>query len=488
MLDVRLRDHIDDIAPPLSLAEIRERTPAEAAVELEECGPEPVLVEFETAEPDRPRGRVLAAAAAVIVASLLGGFALAALVGDRGDVTTAADDAAGRLPALPGDLASAEWREIAEPFGGLQAGTTVEVRDVVVSNGVAWAVGSEGLTTERQTDGVFDQDAGLSGRAALWRSVDGARWEPFDLGLAPLDAPVAQVTAFEALEFAVATSDGAMWAFGTDFLFDDSGDDEVFSAAPIGYRSSDGESWQPLTPPPIDGADSFVTSVSSDGSGVFVEIASADFFADGSVEDEVLRSFTTVDGETWNQVSEVFDGDSARVSLLARGEVISVSNADLSGGSGLPTILAAGPEFFVIVSEDSGFLPGETIPNDAPFLQETQIWVSEEGETWRELELPDWEEPNSDFASAALGHDAGVLVIIDRDTQERTEVVLVDVNSAGEVEDLGVLPPAAVDDMFALNGQFFLLGRPQSSGDPFEPIPDSLWVAEFPPADAAGDG
>ena len=481
MLSERLRDHLDEVAPPLTLDEVRERPPAELPVDfgLAERSGDSVVFEFETAEPEQPRSRALAIAAAVVIVVLVGGFALTLLSPDRQDLSTADGIASAvPLPTLPGDLSTAEWWAVATPFTGLQEGTSVQVSDVVSSGGVAWAVGSEGLLTGEIRQ-LADPELGFVGRAAVWRSVEGEEWEPVDLGLERLDDPVAQVTDVEALDFAVATSDGAIWTFGSYLFLDEPNHD--FGGQAIGYRSLDGESWQRLQLPLPSAMDSTVTAVSSDGPNVLIETQEVDF---ATGVPEISRSFVTTDGETWTPVGEPRQIAQEQSSLLIDGEVVTVTPAALPSEAILPVALGSGPGFVVMLTHETGLVSG-AMSNDEDFNQDVDLWLSEDGNIWEAVDVPSWDVSGWQTARGLFSHNSGVLAHIVQNTAEGARTLLTNVDGSGVVEDLGVLPPAVVHDIFSIDGELFLLGRTQSPADTFEQIPESIWVAEFP--QQAGD-
>lgn len=479
MLSERLLDHFDDVARPLNLDEVRERPPAELPVDfgLAEHSDDAIVFEFEASEPEHRSRRLLATAAAVVIAFVVGGIALVSLTPPEQEVNSADDsDEVNELPTLPGDLSNVRWREIQPPFTGLQEGTTADVRDVVVADGVAWAVGLEGLLTGELTQ-LVNPDLGFSGRAAVWRSIDGERWEPIDLRLPPLEAPVAQVTDVATLDFVVATSDGAIWAFGSDFLFDEENED--FGGNAVGYRSIDGADWQPLRLPPVDGVASAVDSVSTDGLSVLVEINDFDVAGTGTLDE--TRTFVTTDGETWTQVGEPRSPQVVQKSVLVDGDIVAVTPADLSGETTLPLEVIQGPEFLVAAGEEV-----DALPVDEASIQRAKLWTSKDGQTWQALGIPLLD--NTEATDLLAAHDAGVLAVVTRQTQEQRESVLLNVYGRGTVFVVAVLPSTNLDDLFELNGGFFLIGHPERADDFAEPTPDSVWVAEFPAEPGSPDG
>ena len=91
MRNERLIDHIDGIAPPLTLDDVRRRLPRDAAVVVDRGFDADVPVTFEpkAAQPERPVVRVFAVAASVAVAVLFGVFVIFNLVSDDRSVSTA---------------------------------------------------------------------------------------------------------------------------------------------------------------------------------------------------------------------------------------------------------------------------------------------------------------------------------------------------------------------------------------------------------------
>lgn len=462
--DVRLREHLDEMAPlPLSLGEVRERSDAERTQRLETAMTDSVVFEFEVYKHDKPRRRPLAVAALVVLAVVVAGITLSLVDAGERELTTAATQNAG-LPTLPGDLSTATWNEIPGAFPGLQGGTKTDVRSVVTSGDVAWAVGSE-------TSANVGPD--VVSRAAVWRSEDGEFWEPVDLGLPTLGSAVPQVQETVFLDSAVTTNNGTIWVFGTDLRLDlrDEANGDFVTSSPIGYRSLDGSSWEPVRPPSAVGVDSVLRSVSSNGNEVLVIVDDIDF--DGAGTAEVARTFTTTDGETWTQQGEPLPAGTTQLSLLVNGEVRSVSNSELSDQAALPTLLAAGPELFVVLSEDHG-IPDIEIADPANFTPTVQLWLSEDGRTWREQEFPPGENANFHSAGNLFAHDDGVLAVADRNTPH--EAILLNVNRSGEAEELGALPAADLADLFVLNDEFFIIGTPSL----LEERSTSVWIAEFP--------
>lgn len=264
MLDERLREHLDGIAPPLTLDEIADRMHASGSADgAEPDAPSPtiwdddlILDEISNDLGKQNRSRALVLAVAAVFGLIVAGLIVSNLSND--DLSVATDNrgeaapefpSLPQFPSLPGDFSTARWREIPMPFNALRGEADVKINDIATSSdGVAWAVGEE---TAFESDTI----AGALSQPAIWRSAGGEEWEPVDLGLDPLQSVQDDTFDVSMFTHVVTTDDGAVWAFGNRLSLSvgaDGGPEAgTGSFAPLGYRTVDGESWTALEVPGV---------------------------------------------------------------------------------------------------------------------------------------------------------------------------------------------------------------------------------------------
>ena len=228
MLSERLLEHIDEVAPPLTLSDITswstEVAPLDvsqdllAATEDDELLPTPLVVP--NAESQRNLFPLAVAAAVALIVIIALGFV--GSTADDGPVATENGEGSaneeltdeteidgGELAALPMFSDDQSWLVIEDPFVSPNNGFRTHVADVVVADGVVWAVGSEQLS---EGDPLVGPPIVV--QPTMWRSDDGQNWDAVDFGADPPPEVSSDVINVRAFEKVITTEDGAIWAFG----------------------------------------------------------------------------------------------------------------------------------------------------------------------------------------------------------------------------------------------------------------------------------
>ena len=417
-----------------------------------------------------------------MIVVLLGGIALLAL---RQDSEPIASDPAGSVldptvestdfPEIRSALTTARWVDINSAPPEAIGDGTVQFFDVVSADGVIWAVGEVVRTADVES---FRSVA--VARPGIWRSEDGVDWVAVDLGLGPLLDPAEPVFDRTSLEHVLTTDDGAVWAFGHSRFFRQDSEDYMEMAAPIAYRTIDGETWEELEIPSSDDAPTTVDSVDSAGDEVLLNVVEADLISPPDFE-ALWRTLRTTDGAEWSVVSEDPGG---RTAIFENGVIRQVPAEEVVGGStAILFDVGRGPGFSVATGVDDGFAPDEVIPEEdlSNLTREVRVWLSVDAETWRPLERPELvgsdESPRGLFA-----HSEGVLVPVGDFSGDRVD--LWNVDGSGTATNLGRLPVSFLLAVFVHDGQLFVIGPPVGAN---AQTCHKVWVADFDATDTQAD-
>ncbi len=474
MLETRLRSHIDSIADPVDISEVLGREPEwhseddlghDAVVRV----PEVELLDAATHRPGGDWRPALAAAALVVVIALAG--LIAAALRDDSASTLLADPEARALPKLPANLAEATWEKIVEPFPPRDPANAVMVAGATQIDGSAWAVGFEWRI-------VFEDNvAQARKRGAIWRSTDGKNWEVIDHDFGSLDDPAGRIVpSGVSFSHIVSTSDGALWVFGSEFR------DGV---VPVGYRTTDGETWSPIELPVIDDEMTQLESAIAHGRDAVVTLTDVSEFPG------LTQVLSSTDGASWNVLAEG-SGGSIAVDGSVGDELLILSNDALGLADGAHLRVAASDAGFVAASTTTGeefqVIDGqlvETVEEGSPNTSSALVWHSNDGADWNIIDRV-FTENSFGLTPVLEAHADGVLVAIEWVGEPETGVALIDIDgNSGDVRELGELPSGTMTDMFILNNQLFVLGSQLSAALEDNEQDSSLWVSDF--SDAVAD-
>lgn len=472
-LDERLRNHIDGVSEPVALDEIFERaavtnTPAATSgLILEQSSPANI------GYTPPPRRLWLAAAAVAVLA--MAGISLRVLTATSTAeplVITMENSTFGH-PTLP-SIPMAAWDEVAEPFQPRESGNAAQVTAAVAAEGTAWAVGFEwrfAINNDRV-------DARKMG--AIWRSTNGETWTPVDADFGNLDEPGGNWTPSGiALEHIVAAMDGSLFAFGNEYRE---------TIAPVGYRSANGESWNPIQLPER-GAESQLIAVATSVDTVAVLIRD-----DGLSRTESSRLLLTQDsGDTWSTIDINF-GRPSDVAFSDRNIVVVGSTNDAaaepaswisanrgatwsqsvlpSNDGGGAVFVERGPRGLLASGSSRQPANSEHVTEGRASEQVPYLWSSLDGKSWKEVPLPTGSGAN--IEPRLFAHSEGVLVFLEAldNTGASTAATLINVDQQAATF-FSQLPTTIIDDVLVTNGRLLLIDTKPTE----ESADQSIWIS-----------
>lgn len=446
-LDERLRQHVDGLAEPVSLDAILDR--------IDLIPPKDIAV----APLAPPTSTILrAAAAAIIFACLLG----AVLIARRdGSSTVFAEHAASSLPSLPDVPESAStWQAIDSPFKARTPGNAIVVNAALEFDGTAWAVGWE--WTIVAGDGAIDARK----RGAIWRSDDGETWDAVDADFGSLDTPAGNwVPSGIALEHII-SSGNTLFAFGNEYRR---------GVVPVGYRSNDGSSWEPIDLPfkadqqvqlvSVDVTDTRIAAVVisdgltprqrtqlliSDDRGGSWRVVPVDVEPSASVHAlSLLADRAVLVGATDALIGT---GQSATAAVWFSDDLVTWTRASTPTSSSTLTSVENGPDGLLTTGKHFSPTTDEVPPADDSGVV---LWGSEDGSTWSAVDFDLHADPRQ-TEPRLVAHDAGILALTPLDGIDRGVEATTSTRS-GTVS-LGRLPATRAITLLVLDERLVLVG------------------------------
>ena len=360
--------------------------------------------------PDAPAWRRPALIGGVIAAAVIAGIVFALLISRPPETADGPEPSASRMPSVPGSpvappsgapsTPSPQPTPVAAPDGWTQVGSIGDGTARIVGGEVAWGdAGFLAVAKEFESGEGGPRETGFT----LWRSADGQAWTEVPSDLGPMVHSVAAL---------VGAADGSyvLHAYQTDF--------EDFSQSLVSFRSTDGETWEPID---TGLPDDLAIQVVEEGPAGYLLVGGQTAFANPTL-------WLSSDALTWEMVHEftqdqqfvqVHDADGGAEGYVVIGRRIEHDSSSyqrfaFASADGREWVEQAAPfgaddqsyVWDVAVSSHGGDWLATLGLRDGP----TQLWSSSDGLTWSES--TSLETPDRSMATAGLFEEVGTELIL----------------------------------------------------------------------------